>query len=188
MAEAMQATLLFGLLDFKKKQKQAHSSQQQQQLGLQEFGISFAGSWTDQLLRELPRTLTVLSLTNRQGGAACDFRSSTLAAFTRLRSLKINLEAGIMPPLHEALPALQQLQTLSVVVGGSDEELQLLQQRLPQQLQHLTLIWWQPPVGVEWEERYPPLQLQQLTGKRNGTPPQQQKRLTTTATMSSACA
>lgn len=122
-----------------------------------------AGSSADALLQQLPRSLTQLGLLNAHGAAPCSVSGSTLA-LTRLRVLKLSLKGGGLPPLLDALPALQQLQDLSVLQVSSEAEVVLVQQRLPRQLLRLGLLWWIPPDGGEWEKRWPRVQLQHLTG------------------------
>jgi hypothetical protein len=162
---AMEAAVLRGLQQAKQQQQQAQgwSQQQPQQLCLQDFHTMFAGSSTDALLQELPSSLTWLSLSNGFGATPCCLKSSTLAAFTRLRSLSMSLSEGHLLPSLAGLTALQQLQALTITVQGSEEEAELLQQHLPQQLQRFTLFCLSGP-GAPYRETWPLLQLQQLTG------------------------
>jgi hypothetical protein len=72
---------------------------------------------------------------------------------------------GQWAPSLDVLTTLQQLQALSIIADGSEEQVVSLQQRLPAQLQRLTLIWWPlTDAEVQWREPWPLLQLQQLTG------------------------
>jgi hypothetical protein len=77
VAAAMEAAVLSGLQQVK----------QQQQLYLKGFHTDFAGRSTDALLQELPSSLTQLDLYKMYGTLSCGLSSSTVAAFTRLRSL-----------------------------------------------------------------------------------------------------
>jgi hypothetical protein len=107
VAAAMEAVVLRGLLQAKQQQQQAQGvlQLQPQQLCLQEFHCVFAGSSTDALLQQLPYSLTELSLGNTFGAMPCSVSSSTLAAFTRLRSLSMSLHAGNLPPSLDGLTA-----------------------------------------------------------------------------------
>jgi hypothetical protein len=162
-AAAMEAAVLRGLQQAKQQQTQGLQLQPQQ-LCLQDFHTVLAGSSTDALLQELPTSLTQLSLNNTFSAAPCNVSSSTLAAFTRLRSLSVSLSVGQLLPTLDRLTALQQLQALAIITNN-EEEAVLLQQCLPQKLQHFTLLCW-PGGGGEWRETWPLLQLQQLTGVR----------------------
>jgi hypothetical protein len=164
IAAAMEAVVLRGLLQAKQQQAHGVLQLQPQQLCLQEFHSVFAGSSTDALLQQLPNSLTELDLGNTFGAMPCSVSSSTLAAFTRLRSLSMSLQGGHLPPSLDGLTALQQLQALRIV-ANSQEEAVMAQRHLPLQLQHFMLLWW-PAGGVEWRETWPLLQLQHLTGVR----------------------
>jgi hypothetical protein len=145
-AAAIEAAVVRGLQQAKQQQQQQQQAQgwsqlQPQQLYLQDVHHMFAGSSTDAMLQQLPSSLTRLDLSSTNRAQLCSLSSTTLAAFTRLRSLSIIMEGSHWPPSVK-LTALQQLQDLEIIGDGNEEEVLRLQQRLPQQLQHFTLFWW----------------------------------------------